>query len=167
MRKPLPSIVAATDADVATIHRLAHAIWWPTYRDYIPHAQIALMLANQYTEEALHAQMEAGQHFSLALHDGQTVGFAGFRPKPADPLVMRIEKLYVLASEQGKGTGKRLIGHVAEAAMALGMHSLELNVNRDNPAVTYYRHQGFVITETVDIPYHGYVLNDFVMQKSL
>ena len=27
--------------------------------------------------------------------------------------------------------------------------------------------QDFLITETVDIPYHGYVLDDYVMQKDL
>lgn len=157
----------ATGRDAATINRLAHAVWWPTYRDYIPHDQIALMLGNFYTEEALVQQMQAGQRFSLAMRGGEAVGFVGFQPKDSDPGVMRIEKLYVLVSEQGRGTGKRLIGHVADEAVALGMYSLELNVNRNNPAVNYYRNQGFVIVETVDIPYHGYLLDDFVMRKAL
>lgn len=161
------SLRAATVSDVPIIHRLAHDIWWPTYRGYIAHDQISLMLELIYSEPALQKQFETGQQFTLAMRAHTPVGFVGFRPKSAQAATMRIEKLYVSPSEQGKGTGKLLINHVAHTASTNGYSYLELNVNRGNPAAKFYDRQGFVIIDTVDIPYHGYILNDYVMQKDL
>ncbi len=161
------NIRQATAGDVQTIHRLAHDIWWPTYQDYIPHDQIRLMLELIYDERALLAQLDAGQYFSIAVRSEQPVGFVGFRSKPDDARIMRIEKIYIHPSEQGKGTGVLLIDHVSTAARAQGKMLLELNVNRSNPAKAFYTKQGFVVVEEVDIPYHGYVLNDYIMQKPL
>lgn len=161
------ALQAATATDLPVIRRLAHDIWWPTYGSYIAQGQISLMLELIYSEKALRGQLEAGQRFSLAMRGDTAVGFVGFQPKHANLQIMRIEKLYVMQSEQGKGTGKLLIGHVAQIALADSCSYLELNVNRFNPAVRFYERQGFVLVDTVDIPYYGYVLNDYVMQKEL
>lgn len=157
----------ATESDLPIIHRLAHEIWWPTYETYLAHCQINLMLEMIYSEQALQAQLEAGQRFSLAMRGNTAVGFVGFQTNQAKPQVMRIEKLYVRQSEQGKGTGKLLINHVAKIALTAGCVHMELNVNRCNPATRFYSRMGFVIIATVDIPYYGYILNDYVMQKEL
>ncbi len=158
---------AATEADLPIIRRLAHDIWWPTYGSYLAHGQISLMLELIYAERKLQEQLDEGERFSLALRAGIAVGFVGFRPKPGNEATMRIEKLYIQPSEQGKGTGKLLVDHVAQTACAAGCNALELHVNRGNPAEAFYRRQGFVIADTVDIPYHGYLLNDYVMRKAL
>jgi len=125
------------------------------------------MLKNNYAIAALKQQMVAGQQFALATSDGQAVGFIGFQQKPADDSIMRIEKLYVHPSQQGKGTGKKLIDHVGQLALAAGISHLELNVYRHNPAKIFYERQGFVIVESVQIPYHGYLLDDYIMRKQL
>ncbi len=161
------TLQAATAADLSLIRQLAHDIWWPTYGSYLAHGQISLMLELIYSDEALLRQLHAGQRFSLALRDDTAVGFVGFQPKPGNPETMRIEKLYVSPSEQGKGTGKVLVNHVAESALTAGCAYLELNVNRYNSAGEFYRRQGFVVIDKVDIPYQGYVLNDYVMRKEL
>lgn len=161
------TLQAATARDLPVIRRLAYDIWWPTYGSYLVHDQISLMLELIYSEEALQAQLEAGQQFSLAMRGDVTVGFVGYQPKHGKAQTMRIEKLYVMPSEQGKGTGKLLIDYVTQTALADGYSCLELNVNRRNAAARFYDRQGFVIIDTVDIPYHGYVLNDYVMQKEL
>src|SRR3546814_202410 len=157
----------ATVTDVPTIRQLAHDTWWPTYGAYIDHGQISLMLELIYSKNALRTQLAAGQCFALALRGDTAVGFVGFQPKAGHPKTMRIEKLYVGQSEQGNGTGKLLINHVAQVALATDCSHLELNVNRYNPASGFYERQGFVITDTVDTPYHGYVLNDYIMQMEL
>lgn len=157
----------AVAADMPTIRQLAHDIWWPTYGGYLASGQVSLMLELIYSEPALLRQLEAGQRFTIAMRGDTAVGFVGFVPKLGKPQIMRIEKLYVTSSEQGKGTGTLLINHVSRHALAAGCSFLELNVNRNNPATTFYDRQGFVIVDTVDIPYHGYVLNDYVMQKEL
>ncbi|SEL79146.1 GNAT family N-acetyltransferase [Parapedobacter koreensis] len=161
------TIQAATLSDVETIHRLAHEIWWPTYNKLLTAAQISFMLEQIYSADALLNQMEAGQCFSFAVKDRKPIGFVGFQPKPLAIRTMRIEKLYILPSMQGHGIGKLLIDHVAQHALAVGMDCLELNVYRHNPAKAFYEKQGFAIVTAVEIPYHGYMLNDYIMQKQL
>lgn len=160
------AIQSATTSDVTTIHRLANEIWWPTYRELLPHGQISLMLKRMYSEAALLNQLNKGQQFALACRAENAVGFVGFQPKPTSP-VMRIEKLYVLPGEQGNGIGKQLINYVATQATATNLHTLELNVYQENPAKTFYERQGFTVVSEVQIPYHGYVLKDYIMQKTL
>ncbi|MDF3077978.1 MAG: family N-acetyltransferase [Sphingobacteriaceae bacterium] len=156
----------ATDQDIPVISRLANEIWWPTYGSFISHEQISFMLENMYSEEALRRQMkEEGISFLMAEREGEPVAFAGF--SETEPEVFKLHKLYILPSEQGKGTGKRLIEHVEDLARAQGGTILELNVNRANPAFGFYKKLGFRIYQTVDIPYHQFVLNDYVMRKGL
>ena len=157
----------AGEADIPTINRLAHHIWWPTYRDVISAEQISFMLQNMYSEEALKVQMNKGVSFLLGERDAVPVAFAGFSFKGFEEQVYKLEKLYILPSEQGKGSGKQLIEHVAGLAKAQGGKVLELNVNRGNPAFGFYKKLGFEVYQTVDIPYYQFVLNDYVMRKTL
>ncbi|SKB69653.1 Acetyltransferase (GNAT) domain-containing protein [Parapedobacter luteus] len=161
------TIQAAATADIPTIHRLAHEIWWPAYGGLLSPGQISLMLENIYSADGLQQQMDAGQRFSLAIMERTAVGFVGFRLKPSATDIMRIEKLYILPAVQGHGIGQRLIHHVARHALAAGANCLELNVYRYNPAKAFYERQGFAVVEAVKIPYHGYVLDDYIMQKKL
>lgn len=175
--RPGKQIRLAKTEDLGTLQRLAHQIWWPTYSDFLPHAQIEKMLAEFYTPEALNAQIMAGHCFALWEKEGVPMGFVGFREKlspessldPRQDLseekkIMRIEKLYISPLCQGSGAGTDLLAYVARAAHEKGISTLELNVNRDNPAVGFYLKKGFRIVEEIDIPYPPYVLNDYIMQ---
>lgn len=159
-------VQAAGPTDIPTIRQLANEIWWSTYRDLLPHDQISLMLELMYTDAALRDQLRKGQQFALAKRAGNAVGFVGFQHNPASSL-MRIEKLYILPAEQGRGIGKRLINHVAKLASSAGLKAMELNVYRRNPAKHFYERQGFAVISEVQIPYHGYVLEDYIMQKPI
>ncbi len=124
------------------------------------------MLEEMYSEEALSEQMKEGIQFLLAERDGCPVAFAGYSLTERE-LLIKIHKLYVLPSEQGKGTGKKLIEQISIVAKETNFNILELNVNRGNPARGFYQNLGFEIYQTVDIPYHHFVLNDYVMRKTL
>lgn len=95
------------------------------------------------------------------------VGFAAFSLTEPENLVYKLQKLYVLPTEQGKGTGKMLLAEVTNLAKQAKWKVLELNVNRKNPAFNFYKKLGFEIYQTVDIPYKHFVLNDYVMRKSI
>jgi diamine N-acetyltransferase len=157
----------ASQRDIPAISRLAHEIWWPTYSGVIADEQITFMLADLYSHTALQSQMGAGITFLIAERDDIPVGFAAYSLTEPENLVYKVEKLYVLPSEQGRGTGKKLIREIVETVKALGARTLELNVNRGNKAFHFYTKLGFEIYKTVDIPYHGFVLNDYIMRISL
>lgn len=66
--------------------------------------------------------------------------------------------------QQGKGIGVQLLSYIKKDTADRGGKSLELNVNRNNPAVEFYKKAGFNISVEMDIPYFGYSLNDYVME---
>lgn len=158
-------IVNATANDIPVIHKLAEQVWWPTYRALLSEDQISFMLKNMYSPEALREQMENGIEFILVKNEGIEVAFAGYSIDEGK--VLKIHKIYILPSEQGKGTGKKLIEHLNNIAGTSGISELELNVNRANPALGFYQKVGFEIIETVDIPYYEFMLNDYVMRKGV
>lgn len=157
----------ATKQDILLIKELAEKTWWPTYTDVISEEQINFMLDDMYSAESLEKQMESGIGFLIAERENIPVGFASYSQSDKDKLVFKIHKLYILPSEQGKGTGKELIEHISASAKQLGGNTLELNVNRGNKAKNFYLKSGFSIFRIVDIPYNQFVLNDYVMRKDI
>ena len=157
----------ANDSDIPAISQLAHEIWWPTYTEVIPDEQIDFMLKDMYSETALKMQMDEGITFLIGETEGKPVGFAAYSLTEPENLVYKLQKLYVLPSEQGKGSGKQMIAEVAQRVKQLGAKTLELNVNRNNKAFNFYSKLGFEVYKSVDIPYHQFVLNDYVMRKDL
>jgi GNAT superfamily N-acetyltransferase len=155
----------ATEEDIAVITELAEKIWWPAYRNIISDEQISFMLKDMYSAESLKEQMSSGIEFILAEKEKVAVAFAGF--SLIEPEVYKLHKLYVLPSEQGSGTGKKLIAYISDFVRDQGGKILELNVNRGNPASGFYKKAGFDIYRTVDIDYHNFVLNDYVMRKNI
>lgn len=155
----------ATVQDISVISELAEKIWWPSYRNIISDEQISFMLKDMYSEESLNEQISSGIEFILAERENIPVAFAGY--SLAEPGIYKLHKLYVLPSEQGSGTGRKLILHISDFAREHGAKILELNVNRGNPALEFYKKIGFDIYRTVDISYHNFVLNDYVMRKNL
>jgi diamine N-acetyltransferase len=155
----------ATEQDIAVISELAEKIWWPAYRNIISDDQISFMLMDIYSEQSLKEQILSGVEFLIVERENIPVAFAGF--SLIEPEVYKVHKLYVLPSEQGSGTGKKLIAYISDLARNQGGKILELNVNRGNPASEFYKKVGFEIYRTVDISYHRFVLNDYVMRKNL
>ncbi|WP_019947966.1 GNAT family N-acetyltransferase [Hymenobacter aerophilus] len=157
----------ATAADIPTILELAEATWEPTYRFIISREQIEYMYRVIYTEASLQRQMhEQGHQFMLAYVDGQATGYASFSALD-DAGLFKLQKIYVLASHQGSGQGQQLVAAVEAAVRAAGGHTLDLNVNRHNPALTFYEHLGFQRHREVDIAIGPYWMNDYIMRKEL
>jgi ribosomal protein S18 acetylase RimI-like enzyme len=73
-----------------------------------------------------------------------------------------------MANQQGKRLGSTMINYVINDIKASGACSLELNVNRNNPARLFYEKIGFKIAyeEDIDIG-QGYYMNDYVMRIAL
>lgn len=155
----------ATELDLIAINEIAEKVWWPAYSGVISDEQISFMLKDMYSLESLREQMLSGVEFIIADKENTPVGFAGY--SLAESEVYKLHKLYILPTEQGSGSGKKLIAHISELAKSKGGKILELNVNRGNPAHHFYRKMGFNIHQTVDIPYHHFILNDYVMRKTL
>lgn len=156
----------AQKEDLKLIQQIAERTWWPTYESFLPKDQISAMLNEFYTEDALSAQIEHGHQFILATEEDVPFGFVSFSATES-PSITKIHKLYIDPKGQGKGIGNKLINKVAQIAKAEGSSILELFVNRSNPALVFYEKIGFRVIKSIDIPYHQYILDDYVMHKTL
>ncbi|MBW3129097.1 GNAT family N-acetyltransferase [Hymenobacter profundi] len=162
------AVQPATLADIPTIITLAEATWEPTYRFILSKEQIDYMYRVIYTPASLHRQMTDDQHsFLLLLVEGHPAGYASFSPLLTGEDLYKLHKIYVLPSHQGQGLGQRLVEEVENAVRAAGGHTLELNVNRYNPAVSFYERLGYQRHSEDDIPIGPYWMNDFILRKEL
>lgn len=148
--------------DVATIKKLTQSVWPFTYKDILSPEQIEYMMELFYSDASLKEQFNK-HTFLIAYLDGEPVGFASYSSFSEG--FYKLHKLYVLTSIQGQGLGKALIDFIVDDLKSLDGLSLELNVNRDNKAKTFYERLGFEVIREEDIDIgNGYFMNDYVMR---
>ncbi|KAA9356622.1 GNAT family N-acetyltransferase [Larkinella humicola] len=158
----------ATLSDIDSIIALQELIWEPTYRAILDQEQITYMFQAIYSQEALREQMTVEkQEFILAFSDQKLTGFAAFSRNEANDERFKLHKIYVLPTEQGKGTGRLLLEEVIRRCLSAGGNRLYLNVNRYNKARQFYERLGFEVVREEDIPIGPYWMNDFVLEKPL
>jgi RsiW-degrading membrane proteinase PrsW (M82 family)/ribosomal protein S18 acetylase RimI-like enzyme len=163
---PTITIRNATKEDIALIRTLARQIWPATYKKTLPPAQINYMMNLFYTDEALQKQMQAGHRFIIIYNSGIPVGFASFNE--TEPTIYKLQKIYVVKSQQGRGIGRFVIDKVVRDITPAGATLLRLNVNKYNQAKDFYYKMGFeaIKEEKIDIG-NGYFMEDYVMEKNL
>jgi GNAT superfamily N-acetyltransferase len=160
------TIRKATADDIPLIHELAYKVWPQTYASILSQEQIHYMLDKMYSPGSLQRQMDTGSHFVLVYGGHELVGFAAYFESA--PLVFKLDKIYILLSQQGKGAGRFLIDHIIAEIRQKGATALQLQVNRHNKAKDFYERLGFVIIEEKDFDIgHGFFMNDYVMEKKL
>lgn len=160
------SIRTATPQDIPLIRELTFAIWPQTYKNIIGQKQIDFMLDWMYSPESLEKQMEDGCTFIITEDDDTAVAFAAYHE--AEPQVFKLDKIYILPAQQGKGTGKFIINYITTDIKKLGAKALQLQVNRNNNAKLFYEKLGFKIIDTADFNIgNGFFMNDYVMELTL
>lgn len=157
-------IKTASKTDIPLIQQLAYNIWQVAYKDILSKEQLAYMLDTMHSPEALTKLMDEDHAFIIPYEDGVAKGYACYKIHPGKT---RIEKIYILPDQQKKGIGKLLINYIIDKVSAQ-TNIIELNVNRQNKAVDFYKRLGFTIVKEVDIPIgEGYFMSDYVMQKNI
>ncbi|MDR1171149.1 MAG: GNAT family N-acetyltransferase [Bacteroidales bacterium] len=163
----MKTIQQATPNDCALIYELAVPSWKAAYSEILSDEQMDYMLKMMYSEESLHRQMQDGHIFFIVLCDEVPSGFISFHPQSENLYIL--EKLYVLPLIHGTGAGRFLVEKAEEYIRDQhpDRHFLfELNVNRNNKAVGFYKQLGFHIDREVDEDIgNGFYKNDYIMQK--
>ena len=166
----MQEIKKATTTEIPLIQQLSREIWNKVYPTIISQKQIDFMLDMMYSEDALQKQMkEMSHHFILLYFDGIPVGFASYSIKSfQEPEVIRLNKLYLQPEYHGKGLGRAIMDYIIQQAKLLAGSLLELNVNKYNPSVAFYKRQGFSIaSETLLDIGNGYIMDDYIMTLPL
>lgn len=161
-------IVPANEEHLREIAVLAQVIWHEYYPAIITREQIDYMLVQMYSLETLRAELQNGIYYSRLLIDGELSGFASFGPtEQAD--IFKLHKLYLHPKQQRRGLGTALLKQCENQARELGARRLLLNVNKRNRnAIKVYERNGFRVAESVVVDIgNGFVMDDYVMSKSL
>jgi GNAT superfamily N-acetyltransferase len=156
----------ATLDDLGKIRKLAYEVWPVVYKEIISTGQIEYMLGKGYSIASLTEQvLHRGHRFVLVEEDNNILGFASFSEKSEhESNIFRLHKLYLTVNQHGKGLGKLLVNHVASVARADGAGFLELNVNKKNPTVGFYKKMGFEVhKEICEGIGNGYFVDDYIM----
>ena len=160
------SILIASPEDIPLIRELTLKVWPQTYAAIISPQQIDYMLDMMYSEVSLQKQMEEGIKFILVYDETAPVGFAAYQE--IQPAIYKLHKIYILTSQQGKGTGKFVIEHIIHDIKQKGADALQLQVNRHNKARSFYEKLGFAVIEEADFDIgNGYFMNDYIMEKKI
>ena len=164
------SINKCSTEGIPTIRQLSEEIWKEVYPTIVSMEQIDYMLEMMYSKKALEEQITTlGHQFILVRYLDEIVGYASYSIKLKDePKRYRLHKLYVKPELHGKGLGKAMISYISNEVSNAGGTELELNVNKKNPAVTFYQHTGFVVESEMDLQIgQGFEMNDFIMVLKL
>jgi ribosomal protein S18 acetylase RimI-like enzyme len=149
------------------IRNIALATWPTVYNKIISMEQIEYMLEMMYSEDSLENQFNVlGHTFFISFDEkNEAVGFASCSPVDTDAKSFKLHKLYVLPTYQGKGAGKSLMDAVMEFSKSKNAERIELQVNKKNTAVDFYRNNGFSIYRelVLDIG-NNYVMDDYLME---
>lgn len=158
-------IIPLKTEQLGIVADLAYKIWPIAYKEILSTEQLQYMLREFYSQEALEKQFQNGQHFLLLKDDEKAIGFLSYELNCYNIQKLKIHKIYVLPTEQGKGLGKLLIDKALEIAIAQNQKAVFLNVNKYNKARFFYEKLGFAIVkeEVIEIG-NGFVMDDYVME---
>ena len=131
--------------------------------------QIEYMMHWMYDEASLRRQMTKEGHVYFIIHvEGEPAGYVSVRPEDAG--VFHLEKIYVLPDFQGCHCGSALFRHAVAYVRRVcpEARAIELNVNRQNPALGFYRRMGMRIDREGDFDIgNGFYMNDYIMRLEL
>ena len=162
----LLSISAVSTESIPLIRELTYSVWPQTYRGLLSDEQIDYMLDLMYSETSLLKQINEGAQFLIVYDQHAPAGFASF--EEVRPGNYKLHKIYILQSQQGKGTGRFLIEHITDLIKKAGGVALHLQVNKNNPAKSFYEKLGFAVIDQVKLDIgNGYFMDDYIMEKQI
>lgn len=164
----------AEEADLSLVHDMAEVVFRHTYRDILSPEQMEYMMDWMYSMPNLCRQAGEGHVYYIAWKGDVPCGYVSVQPdgwSEDGRILWHLQKIYVLPAEQGNGLGRQLFdtatAHVRAEAGGRPA-SVELNVNRSNPAVGFYRRLGMEIRRQGDFHIgNGFYMNDYIMGMDL
>ena len=159
------TIKKATLEDITLINQLAWSVFPETYKNILTKEQIDYMMDWMYSPENLKKQMtEEGHIYYIAYKEHEAAGYVSIQPEGRD--LFHLQKIYVIPYYQKSHLGKLLFQQAIKAIKEIhpGPCRMELNVNRDNPALGFYKHMGMRKVREGNFPIgNGYYMNDYIM----
>lgn len=168
------SVRPAGIEDIGLIQQMADVVFRKTYASILSPSQMEYMMNWMYSTESLYGQIAGkDKYFRIAMADGQPAGYVSFefeRRLDDGRNLYHLQKLYAMPQYQHSGVGRDMIEHVESFLRSMNPDGcrIELNVNRNNAAVGFYRHMGLYCDRQGDFPIgNGFYMNDYIFAIDL
>jgi diamine N-acetyltransferase len=160
----------ATTEDIDILYEIAEKTWFVTYREILSLEQLDYMFDMMYSAKSIKRQMTELNHvYFIAFSQNKPIGYVSVEKQREN--LFHLHKLYVLPEFQGIGAGKTLIEKAFTFAKenSLGKDcAIELNMNRNNKALAFYKKMGMYISDEGDFDIgNGYFMNDYIFRINL
>ncbi|NCC09340.1 MAG: GNAT family N-acetyltransferase [Bacteroidia bacterium] len=155
-------------ADIMLIHEMAQDVFLQTYKEILSPEQLTYMLKWMYAPTNIRKQMEEGHKYFIVYADKELAGYASIEQEEKD--LFHLQKLYILPHFQGKHLGREVFHKLISYIKSIHPTPcrLELNVNRNNPALHFYERLGMKKLREGDFPIgQGYFMTDYIMGLEL
>jgi ribosomal protein S18 acetylase RimI-like enzyme len=168
---PSPASLAIRPADateIPALRELAERIWRDSYATMLTREQMDYMLPWMYAPETIAREMAGGVIWEIAWLGEERIGFHSCTLEDGG-VRMKLNKLYVLPEQQGRGFGRQLLTRVHTLAAERGAREVWLQVNKQNArAIRAYERTGYAV-ERADVFEigGGFVMDDFIMARTV
>lgn len=154
----------AERADIGLIRQLALKIFPQTYAHILSPEQSAYMMDMMYSQASLLRQFEQAHAYYIGFFEGEPIGYVSIERQGEK--LFHLQKIYVLPSKQGLGLGRKMfevaLTHIRQLQPQGAV--VELNVNRSNKALEFYKKMGMHKAREVDFDIgNGFFINDYIM----
>ena len=164
----------AGPGDLQKISDMAEVVFRHTYREILSPEQLDYMMDMMYSMPNLQKQIEEGHHYYIAYDEETSRGYVSVQHEGADNdgiEVFHLHKIYVMPDAQGMGIGMKLFNRAVEHAKEASSGKparIELNVNKFNKSVGFYKHIGMRVLLEEDFPIgNGFYKTDYIMGLDL
>ncbi|MEG1643763.1 MAG: GNAT family N-acetyltransferase [Bacteroidales bacterium] len=154
----------ATPKDIPLLHTLGVKIFRQTYRQMLSEAQIEYMIEWMYSPTSLKKQMESNNTFYIVYYNETPCGYIGIEQQ--EETLFHLQRLYLDETMRGKNIGRLMMEKVFDHVRSTSNReaTIELNVNRDNKTVEFYKKTGWHIIRSGDFHIgQGYYMTDHIM----
>lgn len=159
-------IINVDESLVDLTSSLASEVFIDHFKNIIGQEQAEYMVDRFLSKKAISEELSQGTIFKLCYVNGEAVAFTEYK---LDDKRVFLSKLYVRKDMRKKGLSHLLLDDVIKYTLDQKRNKIYLTVNKYNDnTIAVYKHWGFDIIDAVvnDIG-HGYVMDDYIMEKTL
>ncbi len=150
--------------EVDAISAFAKSVWYEHYSPIIGEKQVKYMLEKFQNADAIKAQLNQGYQYFRVTDETGLIGY--FSTQIRKNASLFISKFYLAKQARGKGVGKKMLTFIEKLAQLAHCKTLNLTVNKYNPAYKAYLKLGFTNQGSVKFDIgNGYIMDDYLMGK--
>ena len=119
-----------------------------------------------YNTDVISTEIENNVIWKFITFEDNEIGFYSYSKE--DDSSLKLHKFYILSEYQRMGIGKLTMDSLFDIAKSGFLSHIKVNVNRYNQnAINAYKKYGFIISKSIDIKFHDYILNDYIMTYNI